>query len=210
MKERLPSLIAVLLLLILVTGTWWAADYTQRAVQIEPPRRLTHEPDAWSSNFVMVRTDPSGVAINRMEGDYMKHYPDDDSYEVTGARAVGQRPGSPVTIGTADTAVMDQDGSRITLTGNAHLHRMPDPSQDRPALDVTSDTLILLPDEDIAYTDLPALVVNGKSTMNGKGMRYDNKSRTLQVFSASDVKISGQESRPESGSKQPNRQESKP
>ena len=186
MKERLPGFIAILLLCSLVVLSWWAAEYTQRAVQLEPPRRITHEPDAWSENFVMVRTNPQGEAINRLEGDYLQHYPDN-------ARAVGQRAGSPITVGTGNKAVMDQDGSRITLTGDAHLHRVP--YDDRPALDVTSEKLILLPDEDVAYTDLPALVQNGKSRINGKGMRYDNESRTLEVFSASDVKISGEESR---------------
>lgn len=193
MKERLPGLIATLLLCSLVVLSWWAAEYTQRAVQLEPPRRVTHEPDAWSENFVMVRTNSQGEAINRLEGGYMRHYPDDDSYEIDNARAVGQRAGSPITVATGNKAVMDQDGSRITLTGNAHLHRIP--YDDRPALDVTSEKLILLPDEDVVYTNLPALVLNGKSQINGKGMRYDNESRTLEVFSASDVKISGEESR---------------
>ena len=193
MKERLPGFIAILLLCSLVLLSWWAAEYTQRAIQLEPPRRVTHEPDAWSEKFVMVRTNPQGEAINRLEGDYLKHYHDDDSYEVDNARAVGQRTGSPITVATGNKAIMDQDGSRITLTGDAHLHRVP--YDDRPALDVTSEKLILLPDEDVAYTDLPALVQNGKSRINGKGMRYDNESRTLEVFSASDVKISGEESR---------------
>ncbi|MGB3289850.1 MAG: LPS export ABC transporter periplasmic protein LptC [Burkholderiaceae bacterium] len=194
MKERAPALIAILLLLVLVVGTWWAADYAQRSIPIDPPRRITHEPDSWSSNFVMVRTDPQGVAINRLEGDYMRHYPDDDSYEVTTARAVGQQPGSPVTIGTSKTAIMDQGGERIIMKGDAHVHRMPD--ADNAALDVKSQQLTLLPNQDVVFTDLPALVVNGKSTMNGKGMRYDNKTRQLQVFSATDVKISGEDSKP--------------
>ena len=43
MKERFPSLIALFLLLVLVTSSWWAADYAQRAIQVDPPRRLTHE-----------------------------------------------------------------------------------------------------------------------------------------------------------------------
>lgn len=201
MKERLPALIAIVLLFVLVAGTWWAADYTQRSVQIEPPRRVTHEPDAWSSNFVMIRTDTDGMALNRMEGDYLQHYPDDDSYEVTRARVIGQRADSPITVGTSDTGIMDQDGSRITMRGNAHLHRQP--YDDRPALDVNSDELILLPDEDVAYTDSPAVVVNGKSTMVGTGMRYDNGSRTLQVFSASDVRISAEDSSAASRSQSP-------
>lgn len=191
MKERLPALIAIALLLFLVIGTWWAADYTQRAVSIEAPRRVTHEPDAWSSNFVMVRTDEQGMAVNRMEGDYLEHFPDDDSYEVTQARATGQRADSPITVGTSDTAIMDRDGSRIIMRGNAHLHRQP--YDDRPSLDVNSDELILLPDEDVVFTDLPAVVVNGKSTMVGTGMRYDNAKRTLQVFSSSDVRISAED-----------------
>lgn len=191
MKERVPALVAIALLIFLVIGTWWAADYTQRAVSIEPPRRITHEPDAWSRNFVMVRTDAQGVAINRIEGDYLQHFPDDDSYEVQQARATGQRAESPVTVGTSNIAIMDRDGTRIIMRGDAHLHRQP--YDDRPALDVSSEELILLPDEDVAYTDLPAVVVNGKSTMVGTGMRYDNGKRTLQVFSSSDVRIAAED-----------------
>jgi lipopolysaccharide export system protein LptC len=193
MRDRLPSLVALIMLGSLVFLSWWAADYTRRAVQIDNPRRITHERDTWSRDFVMVRTNQQGEAINRLEGDYLEHFPDDDSYVIDKARAVGQRIGSPVTVATGNTAVMDKGGSRVTLNGNAHLHRVP--YDDRPALDVTSQKLILLPDDDIAYTDLPALVVNGKSRINGTGMRYDNESRTLEVFSASDVKISGEETR---------------
>jgi len=200
MKERVPAFIAAALLIILVIGTWWAADYAQRSIPIDPPRRVTHEPDSWANNFVMVRTDPAGIAVNRIEGERMVHYPDDDSYHFTAPRAVGQQPGSPVTVGRSKTAIMDKGGSRITMQGNAHLHRPP--GGDRSALDVKSTELILLPDENVVYTDKPALVVNGKSTMNGKGMRYDNKTRNLQVFSATDVKISGEEAA-KTPSKQP-------
>lgn len=201
MKDRLPTLIAVLLLLFLVAGTWWAADYTQRSIPVEANRRLTHEPDSWSDRFIMLRTDPNGVAVNRMEGDHMLHFPDDDSYEVTRARAIGQRADMPITIGTSDIAIMDQDGRRVTMRGNAHLHRVPD--AERAALDVTSEELILLPDDNRAYTDLPAKVVNGNSVMHGIGMQYDNNTRQLRVLSASDVKISSQDTQQGRRDRQP-------
>lgn len=191
MKDRLPSVVAILLLITLVIGTWWAADYAQRAVPIDPPRRITHEPDHWASRFVLVRSDEQGMAINRLEGVYLEHFPDDDSYAIKEARAVGQQPGSPLTVATSDTAVMDQDGSRVVMTGNAHVHRQAD-AENQP-LDVRSDVLTVLPDENVIFTDHPALVVHGNSTMNGKGMRYDNNTRQLQVYAATDVKISGQD-----------------
>src|SRR5690625_1193740 len=139
MRERGPAVIAVILLLTLVAGTWWAADYAQRAIPIDPPGRVTHEPDAWAHDFVMIRTDTTGVAINRLEGSTMRHYPDDDSYEIDDVKATGQQPDSPITIGTADMATMNADGSQIVMDGNAHVHRLPD--AERAALDVTSDQL---------------------------------------------------------------------
>lgn len=191
MKDRLPSVVAIVLLTGLVIGTWWAANYAQKAVPIDPPRRITHEPDHWAADFVLIRSDEQGMAINRLEGTYLEHFPDDDSYEIQQARAIGQQPGSPLTIASSDVAVMDQDGSRVVMSGNAHVHRKED--AENRALDVKSDELTILPDDDVVFTDHPALVVHGNSTMNGTGMRYDNKTRQLQVYSATDVKISGQD-----------------
>ncbi len=201
MRDRLPTLIAIVLLLALVAGTWWAADYTQRSIPVEAPRRLTHEPDSWAERFVMLRTDATGMAVNRMEGEHVVHYPDDDSYEITQARAIGQRADMPITIGTSDVALMDQDGKRITMRGNAHLHRVADAERD--AMDVTSEELIMLPDDNLAYTDLPARVVHGKSVMHGTGMQYDNNTRQLRVLSASDVKISAQDTQQGRRERQP-------
>uniref|UniRef100_UPI0033415901 LPS export ABC transporter periplasmic protein LptC n=1 Tax=Castellaniella defragrans TaxID=75697 RepID=UPI0033415901 len=191
MRERFPSLVAMLLLGLLVVGTWWASDYALRSIQIDPPRRITHERDSWSDRFVMVRTDPQGIAINRLEGTAMEHFPDTDAYEVTQPQAVSHHPGSPVMIGTSDLATMDQDGARIVMIGNAHLQRLPD--AEHKLLDIRSERLTIMPDEDLVYTDQPAVVINGQSTMRGTGMRYDNRSRQLVVHASTDVKISGEE-----------------
>jgi len=189
LRERLPGMTAVALLTALVLATWWAADYTQRAVALDPPRRLTHEPDAWARQFVMLRSDPQGVAIHRMEGQAMQHYPDDDSTEITQARATGRQTGAPVMIGTADVAVLDRHGERVTLRGNARVHRNADAQT--PAMQVQSEVLTLLIPEDVVQTDAPAVVTRGHSVMRGKGMRYDNKTKILQVHAAADVKIAG-------------------
>ena len=199
MKERFPALIALSLLIALVAGTWWAADYAQRAIPIDPPRRLTHEMDSWSRDFVMLRTDPTGKPINRLEGKYAEHFPDDDSYHVTGPRAIGQQEANPITVGTSDTAIMEHGGKRIVMNGNAHVHRQQDAKND--ALDVRSEQLIILPDDDVIYTDLPAVVLKGNSRMSGTGMRYNNSTRQLQVSASTDVEIAGSETgkRPSGG-----------
>jgi len=191
MKDRLPSLVAVALLALLVLGTWWASDYTLRSIQVDPPRKMTHERDSWSDRFVMVRTGPEGYAINRLEGTAMDHFPDTDSYEITTPKAVDHQPGSPTTVGTAERGTLDQHGDRIVLNGSAHLRRLP--TAEHQLLDVRSDQLVIEPNRDLVHTDHPALVVNGHSTLRGRGMRYDNRTRQLTVTAASDVKISGED-----------------
>ncbi|HEX2520429.1 MAG TPA: LPS export ABC transporter periplasmic protein LptC [Castellaniella sp.] len=191
MRDRLPSLVAVLLLVLLVLGTWWASDYTLRSIQVDPPRKMTHERDSWSDHFVMVRTGPEGYAINRLEGAAMEHFPDTDSYEITTPRAVDHQPGSPTTVGTADHGTLDHHGDRIVLNGDAQLRRLPD--AEHQLLDVRSEQLIIEPDLDLVHTDRPAVVVNGHSTLRGRGMRYDNRTRQLTVTASSDVKISGED-----------------
>jgi len=190
-KERFPSIVAFCLLIALVAGTWWAADYADRSLPVAPPARNTHEMDGWSRNFVMLRSDETGLPVNRLEGEYAMHFPDNDSYDITAPRAIGIQPGSPPTIGVSKTAVMDQNGNRIIMSGDAHIHRPAD--AERQALDVRSQQLTILPDEDVVFTDLPAQVTQGRSRMNGTGMRYNNKTRQLQVFSSSDVEIAGQD-----------------
>jgi lipopolysaccharide export system protein LptC len=94
-------------------------------------------------------------------------------------------------VGTADRGTLDHHGDRIVLNGNAHLKRLPD--ADHQLLDVRSEQLIIEPNQDVVHTDRPALVVNGHSTLRGRGMRYDNRTRQLTVTAASDMKISGED-----------------
>ncbi len=186
MRDRLTSLIASFLLLALVGSTWWASDYARRSVPVDPPRRMTHEMDTFIDNFVMMRVDETGMPAARLEGPRAEHFPDDDSYEIHLPRAVSQRPDRSVTIATAERGRMDQDGDRIVMTGDVTFRRPP--HEGEPGLSIQSEAITLHPNEDVAFTDLPAVVTRGDgSRIAGTGMRYDNASRQLAV--ASDARV---------------------
>jgi len=188
MRERLTSGIAVALLLALVAGTWWAADYAQRSVPVDPPRRLTHEMDTFIDEFVMMRIDATGMPAERLEGPRAVHFPDDDSYEVFMPRAISQRADRSVTVATAELGRMDDDGERVVLTGDVRLQR--EPSDDTPGLMIESEAITLRPQEDIAFTELPAIITRADgSRMTGTGMHYDNKTRQLKVAAETRVTI---------------------
>lgn len=192
MKERFALIISIGILFILVASTWWAADYAQRAVDIDPPSRMTHEPDNWAKKLVLLRTDQQGQVYQRLEGDLMEHFPDDNSYELLKPRAFALRPENPLVIATSRIATIYEDGDRIVMKGDAVVLRLGD--SERQPLNFRSDELTLLVKQDITYTDLPAIAISGRSRMSGMGMRYNNASQTLDVFKSTDVDIAAKDS----------------
>ena len=187
MKERFPTITSIIILSALVVGTWFGAQYTQRAVDIDAPAKKTHEPDSWGKVMTLIRTNESGLAVSRIEGEYMEHFPDDDSYDIIQPRAFSLNPGNPTMVATSQLATVLDDGNRVVMKNNAVLMRLAD--AERQPLNVTSEKITMLLAQDVAFTDQPALAIHGRSTLNGVGMHYNNKSGELRVLRSTDVEI---------------------
>jgi lipopolysaccharide export system protein LptC len=134
-----------------------------------------------------LRTDENGLVIHRLEGDLMEHFPDDQSYDVVRPRAFGLKADNPLTIATARTATVFEEGDRIVMKGDAVLLRLGDAK--RQPLNFRTDEVTMLIKKDLAYTDLPAIATSGRSRMSGTGMRYNNATQQLDVFKSTDVEI---------------------
>ncbi|MCD8504096.1 MAG: LPS export ABC transporter periplasmic protein LptC [Burkholderiaceae bacterium] len=187
MKDRFPTIASIVILVGLVIGTWFAAEYAQRAVQLDAAAKQTHEPDSWGKTMIMLRTNETGLPISRIEGDYMEHFPDDDSYDIVSPRAISIKPDQPTLVGTSRMATVLDDGNRVVMKKDAVVIRLASETTD--PMNVSSEEITLLMDEDVAYTDLPAIAVRNRSTLKGIGMRYDNKTGELKVLDSTDVEI---------------------
>lgn len=187
MKDRLPALIALFMLLALVGITWWAADYAERIFSVEPELEDSHDPDAWSGAFTMLQSDENGVPVTRLDGAKLRHYPHNGSYEIDQPELISQRPDSPRVIASSDIAYAYNNITLVHMVGNAHAHRFETP--DNSALDITSEKLIVHPEEDMLETDQPAVVIQGDSRLVGDGMKYNNNTRKLDVYANSGVRI---------------------
>lgn len=191
MNDRFSTGITAVILTLLVSGTWWASDYAQRAVELDPPAKNTHEPDTWAKNIVLLRSNEQGLTVSRLEGDYLEHFPDDDSYDIKAPRAFNVKTDSPMTLATSDHAQLLDDGNRIVMQGNAVLTRLG--NEKNSAMTFSSEQLTMLVDQDIAFTELPAVAVSGRSRLSGVGMNYNNKTRQLNVLRSTDMDIAPRE-----------------
>jgi lipopolysaccharide export system protein LptC len=191
LNDRFSTGITAVILTLLVSGTWWASDYAQRAVELDPPAKNTHEPDTWAKNIVLLRSNEQGLTVSRLEGDYLEYFPDDDSYDIKAPRAFNVKTDSPMTLATSDHAQLLDDGNRIVMQGNAVLTRLG--NEKNSAMTFSSEQLTMLVDQDIAFTELPAVAVSGRSRLSGVGMNYNNKTRQLNVLRSTDMDIAPRE-----------------
>jgi lipopolysaccharide export system protein LptC len=93
---------------------------------------------------------------------------------------------------------LDPSKPRITLTAErghstsegieTHLHDKVvltrAPSEDNPPLQIATEYMLLLSNEDIARTDRFVRITNGESILTGIGMEFNNTVRQLDVRSA--------------------------
>lgn len=177
MRERLTSLIAILLLAF-VTGTsyWYArALKAPKAVVAVTPGT----PDFEADKLVITQFDAQGRARNKLFAERLLHYGDTDNVDLAAPRLVSLRPDQPQFEVKAERGQIENAGERVHLHGQVELRRAA--AGDTPGMQVHTEYLLALPDLDRYSTDRPVAVERGASRILADGgMQLDNIARTAQ------------------------------
>ncbi len=169
--------LAVLGLLALIT-LW-----IDRTVQPPEPRvdgSTRHDPDYILNNFVTTKTDATGAISHILKASEMRHYPDDDSTELTNPHFTQFGVGKPTTTIEGKRGHVSSKGDVVEFRDDVRVVR---PAfADRPEMTLTTQYLRVEPDKEIASTDQPVVITQGpKSVVHAVGMYYDKKNQTIQL-----------------------------
>jgi lipopolysaccharide export system protein LptC len=169
----------LVLMAVLAAGTWWlvrnspVADAVREAV---PPR---HEPDYVMQGFVVERFAADGRLNMRIEGEELRHYPDDDTLEIDGAHIHAIAANGAVTQASARRALATGDGSEVQLLGDARVTR---PATDtEAAIEFRGEFLHAFRNIEQVRSNRPVEVRQGASVVRAQGMNYDNLARVIDL-----------------------------
>lgn len=163
----------------LALGSFWVLEVMRRAVDVANPTTPSSEPDYYVENFNFQRMSKTGEARYNISGKRLTHYPADDSHLIEQPVVHSLSTERPAITGTADRAIVDNTSSKLHLYDNVHIDR-PATASDQH-FHLTSNYLLLLPDEDIMQTNQPAVITLGESTLRGSGMWANNATRELRL-----------------------------
>lgn len=160
-----------LLLAGLLAGMSYWLELTSRAPSARDDGKARHDPDYIIERFEVRRFDPQGNLQHTVVADQMRHYPDDDSTVVLAPRLTYHR--EPPTFVVAREARISSKGEHVELIDDVRVTRT---GQDgKPDTVLTTARLDAWPEEEVARTNQPVTITQGRTQVDGSGLNADNK-----------------------------------
>jgi lipopolysaccharide export system protein LptC len=177
--DTVSTYLPVLLMAVLALGTWWLVKNTpvlDNERRVAPPR---HEPDYTMRQFTVQRFAAGGALRVQIEGDELRHYPDNDTLEIDNPRIRATGADGRITLASAKRALSNGDGSEVQLSGGARVVREASGSDD-DALEFRGEFLHAFLATERVRSHLPVTVTQGATEIRADGMSYDNLSRVVE------------------------------
>lgn len=177
--QRIRLTIIVVVLITLALTSFWLLQTMQKDSNGAPAAHTRNKPDYYVEKFNYVKMSETGQPRYDITGDKMLHFPQDDSFEVTQPVATSLDPKKASMTLRAERAHIEDNNSKVHLIDNVRVERAAFGT--REAMQLQTQYLLLLPDEDLAKTNQPVEITLGQSVMTGTGMVINNATQQLQL-----------------------------
>jgi len=178
-RDRVASVIAIVLLTLVAATSYWYSRTLRSEGQGTEASRVTVDADA--DQITLLQFDEAGRAKYKLFADRMTHFAETDDVDLVRPHLLSLRPDQPRVEAVARRAHVENNGERVRLSGDVVLTR--DSPGAQPALRVKTETLLMLPDLDRYVTDQPVLVERGPDSIRARGMDLDNIAQRIEFSS---------------------------
>jgi lipopolysaccharide export system protein LptC len=175
-----PILLPIALMLFLALLTFWI-NQTVQEQGLSISRLNRHDPDYMLYNFVSTRTNAAGKTKYVLAASEMRHFPDNDYTELKRPRFTQFGLDKPYTQVYGQRGKISANGKLVEFNQQVKVIRQG--TAEKGEMQLKTEKLIMEPDTEVAYTDLPVTIHQKPATViTGTGMRFDNKAATMQLF----------------------------
>lgn len=169
-RFRLAAILIPVIALAL--ASFWVLEVMRRGGDNSAARADRTEPDFYVEQFNYVKLARTGQAQYHVSGARLTHNPVNGSYTVTAPVVRSMRENAEPMVITAKSAWINADSSEVHLIDDVVIDRPA--ASDDPRMQLHTQRLIVLPDDDAMRTDLPVKINHGHSVLTGTGMVANN------------------------------------
>lgn len=182
--DRTTLYLPILLMAFFALGSWWLVRSAPSVFSNVPPKSVRHEPDYFLNTFAIRTFDDNGQLKSEIFGADARHFPDNDTLEIENVRMRAFDDLGRTTIASAQRALSNRDGSDVQMFGKVHLIRSLEPeaaAQIRLPVEYHSEYLHARRHPDRLSTNLPVVVTQGRDSLSGSAMTWDQETAVLQL-----------------------------
>ena len=180
--EWIGNTISILLFAVLAIASWGLSEILQRG-RLNEQSVIGSGPNAIIENPTITRTDVYGKPQYRLEAKRILHNERGDESVLESPVMTSLAADKPKTVVRANTAIATNLQNQIDLIGDVVISREPCGTQ--PPAKITTTKATLLVAEEQATTTAPVFVQRGLSTLQGVGMKFDQKTQKIDIVSES-------------------------
>ena len=178
--DRASHLFPLLLMLVLAAASLWL-ERTVQAPERDNSGKTRHDPDFVAEDLGITKIGAAGKPEYILSAARMLHYPDDGSTDIVAPRLVQRHDSAAPIVIRADRGLISRNGDEASFFGNVVVVR--EAGLGRSELRVQTEYLQIVPDLDLAHTDKPVIIIEGRSRLSGVGMEFNNKTRQFALLS---------------------------
>ena len=179
MGERLASWFAIVLLTAVLATSYWYAQFLRAGLAGEAAR--TGAVDFFAEGIALTAFDPAGRPRYRLFADRFTHFGSSDDVDLVRPRVLSMRADQPQVQAMAREAHGQNNGQALQMRGDVLVTRA---GQDgHPAMELRTEELQAVPDDDHFWTDVPVRVQSGTNVLRARGMDFDNVARRIELRS---------------------------
>lgn len=177
-REQLAAWLPVLLMALLALFTWWLLSHAPQLAGSAANPPVSHEPDYEMRDFTVRNFDASGRFTSQVTGVEGWHYPDTDLLEIRDPRMRSVDEDGIATVGRAERAISDPEGTEVKLYDQVRIVREPvaaPHAHPAPQMEYLGSYLDAFPKEERYTSDQPVELVRGTDRFTGDVFDYDGR-----------------------------------
>ena len=178
LRMRLAIVFAVVLALAL--GSLWLNIVIRKTASDAAALAQRTEPDFIVENFRYFKIKPDGQAQYEAIGTRMTHFPVEDSYLIDNPVIYSLNDYAQLQTVKSKEAYVEDFNSKIHMRNDVVMER--EPSATKGPFKLTSEYVLIYPDDEIMTSDREVIVRDNHSVMTGVGMQANNATGELHIF----------------------------
>ena len=170
--DRLSTYLPLIVMALLASASWWLVRSVPTLMEPTTQKPVRQEPDYRLANFSTKAFDAGGRLTREISGDTAQHYPATEEMHIAQVRIFAANDQGSSMNARAQQGIATDDGKKVTLIGDAVAIRPAFNS--RPRIELKSDRLVALPEEDRVVSDDPVRIVRDRDVFTATSMDFNS------------------------------------